>query len=264
MKKLILLLFIPLVFACSSDDSANENLDNLTPKVVTWTREKSYCQEPYLSYNIIYENDKVIGGNVNSGNSTAIPCTTDGFIVYSFTVAYQNDLIFSINTQGEIMMGESDNSSNLVTYDYNEDGLIIARNFTYYEDNIETGNSVQNFEWTNNNLILSTYYQDGSIAGYTEFDNDYNKIQIVTYSETGEQCITSYQTNYDVLVPPFPDGLFGVAPESRNGFISIHNSCDNVTKYFDYEVNENGFASSVTSTRSDDPDYYSTTRYYYE
>ena len=272
MNKLILLLFITLVFACSSDssDGGSENNFNIDdrPKVVTWTRERSYCPQPFQTFNFIYENGKVISGNANIGEIVDIfsgECTTEGFTIYSFTIAYQNDLIFSINTQYEILWGENSNRSQLITYEYNEDDLIISKTTLVYEDGVEINSHVNNYEWTNNNLIMSTYYSNGNIESYTEFDTNYNRIQNVSYSETGDQCITNYETNYNVIYPYFAYGIYGsVAPPTYNGWISINSSCEDDIDFFDYEVDENGYVTSVTRTKSNDPDFYSTTRYYFE
>ena len=65
------MLCIPLVFTCSSDSSDGGSENNLIiddrPKVVTWTRERSYCPQPFQAFNFIYENGKVISGDANIG-----------------------------------------------------------------------------------------------------------------------------------------------------------------------------------------------------
>ena len=133
MKKLILLLFIPLVFTCSSDsdnDSQqdNNNFDNY-PKLISFTRETANdsCEGLDWSVELSYSDDKIISSQTRVYHyylgGECVYYGEDGFISNSINNVYSGDLLIS----QRVFMYNSDGTfddSNFHLYEYDEEGLL--------------------------------------------------------------------------------------------------------------------------------------------
>ena len=272
MKKLILLLFIPLVFACSSDSIDVTNLNNDdTPKVISFTRERSGCELITSTHNLVYENNRVVSGESRGGKYILTgECSDEDWFVYSFTVQYENDKIASIYSIYEIENGQVSNKSRTDNFQYNNLGLISSKETIVYENENITIYSFHQYEWENNNLTMNVYQQDGvntdilHLNQINNYDSNFNMLTQVNAPNTEYEFTVTRQINYDVLLPVFPVGLYGSISYAQNGLISQSQSNEDSIDFYNYEINENGYPNSVTRTVSDNPDFYSITSYYYD
>ena len=84
MKKLILLLFIPLVFTCTND----ENIKEITIEEIK-KNQSSYPEKQQLYINSINEDDSFFGHWKSDDSNYYLTINDKGFISYKFT-AYEN------------------------------------------------------------------------------------------------------------------------------------------------------------------------------
>ena len=164
MKKLILLLFIPLVFTCSSDNpgdsnqSENENLDNY-PKLISTTREHpNLCDGIYSNIQYSYSGDKIISTSttvyydyINSSGEECIYYGDEGYINNIVNNVYSGDVLVSQN----VIFYNSDgvqNGNRLILYEYDDNGLLskMTRQGFDNDGNLNLLDEVIYF-WTNNN-----------------------------------------------------------------------------------------------------------------
>ena len=132
MKKLILLLFIPLLFACSSDDDSQEDQTFLEKhNGIVWETSPE-SNVTYIQRFMFTNNPKAILSYFEedgSGNCTTIQIGTncsDCYIIYE-----NNNNILSIGSDTEVISTFTVSSDGLtLSYDSYDDGISNKTNLT--------------------------------------------------------------------------------------------------------------------------------------
>ena len=281
MKKLILLLFIPLVFTCSSDSSDdsqqdNNNFDNY-PKLISYTREQpNLCDGIKNLYEYSYSGDKILsfsarvywlfyGGECNYfGN--------DGYINNTVNNVYSGDFLISQNMLVYNPYGEQTNNY-IISYEYYENGLVSKMIEQRLDNNGEVIDSDEfMFFWTNDNLTRQMTDSNGLTIEVKNYDSNYNCLETHHYSE-GQIFHTKSSsfdlTKFNTLANSHKFWVWnGAGPRNHNQVVSeyINDISDDSSYelYFEHAYNEYGFSSYTTINKSNDPSYFRIYNYNYE
>ena len=284
MKKLILLLFIPLVFTCSSDSSdgdSNNPIQN-DKKPVTITFEHPICGGDGIThiFTFLYSGDKIISGTqeqfyyISGSNCSEV----DPMFNTSFTNVYSDEKLVSTNVIRPNYTGSSWKNY-MTTYEYNSYGLITTLTRQYYDtDGVEynTGaNKTLTYNWTNNNLTRQTLDEQGNLIAIDNYDSNYNSIETINYVNGSQYSVSdgTFDLNkFDPFINTHQDYLWYsldvVGKRGSNPQISRTNTylTDNsvVDNLFDNIYDEDNFLIQSDRTRSDQSSYLRIMRFYYE
>ena len=176
MKKLILLLFIPLVFACSSDDEVNGNNINSVRLVESITILSATTEFPPANYRFQYDNNnRIISFEwqyLSYGSSGEL--VEDG-IINLVNLEYTDNVVqLYVNDSyiGEVLLTENGHFD-LGGYNFSN-GYLQSINYT--QDNDEC---IEEYSWVNDNLV-ETYDSCEELAGAArkqwQYSNHTNKI----------------------------------------------------------------------------------------
>jgi len=161
MKKLILLLFIPIFFACSDESADDETPNNDGKKLESFNA--IYCEDCEGSNAVYsYENNQLTSVDwqyyITNGEGE-VTSVSDGF-----TTIHHYDETVAINNNGVIS-----------EIPINSDGTIDSENWIFENGYLQTmigqaGGGDNNFEWSNGNLI--NLYQTSIQGEVTEHNWD--------------------------------------------------------------------------------------------
>ena len=258
MKKLILIfLFIPLVFTCSSDDESSDNNQNnndgVLPSTITINRVDGIPAEYITTYN--YEGKKIVSIFEEHYYDENLEETQERVFTYT-----EN----KISLIQEFYDGEL---SKLYEINYNSQGMISE--VTYINDD---GEGTTPF--TYNSDGITTY---GNEQGYWNYiiDNNGNYIyEFRPLSNEGEVCNTTLNLEYDDYNNPFKNitgisnlGLFArfisMIDSNNEGYYGWNNNpiyvsgyteqcedpADNIdnemNSIWQYDYNNNGYPRNI-------------------
>jgi len=278
MKKLMLLLFIPLVFTCSSDSSDdnqqdNNNFDNY-PKLISFTQERpNECEGIRFLVEYSYSGDKILtysyrqywafyNGECNYfGDDGYIPSTVNN--VYSGNLLISQN-VFSYNLEGDMTY------RTINSYEYDENGL-LNKWIKQRLDNNDVIIDVDEMEvsWTNDNLTRQMTDIEGNFS-ITNYDSNYNILNESHYDQG--QIISTRTYSYDMTQfdPLANSHKFwwwnGAGPRSHNLWVSQTYNYEggSYDTFREIVANEYGFPISNSQTRSNDTSYIRIYNYNYE
>ena len=261
MKKLILLLFIPLVLGCSSDSSdgdsnnSNENEDLILCKTLTIERLNTCGEQITTTYDFSFIGDKLISGS-ELGIALA-DCETIQY-QHNFNNTYSGDLLTQSSYTRTIQTGEEVNETWNIMYEYNNQGLITRKISSIENDKF--------YSWFNNNSVCQVSDSDGQLIGTIIYDENYNKIEVRAVQSDGSEHITYREYDYTKNSPwaEANSGFFYqfTWADRANPRISYSNNYnDNIWSY-EYTYNSNDYVVEVLNSYNDDGK--TVYRYYYE
>ena len=277
MKKLILLLFIPLVFACSSDSSDdnqqdNNNFDNY-PKLTSFTVERpNECDGLYWSVELSYSGDKIISTSHTNHYSYVngeVSCNGDAYTANTVNNVYSGDLLISQNIF--LYSPDGDLTQKYIhLYEYDEGGL-LNKWIRQRLDNNDVIIDVDEMEvsWTNDNLTRQITDIEGNFST-TNYDANYNTLDVSYYNQG--QIISTRTYSYDMTQFDFLANSHkfwdwnGVGPRNHNLWVSqtYNYEGDSYDIFREIVANEYGFPISMSVTRSNDTSYIRIYNYNYE
>ena len=235
-KLLLLLLFIPLAFACSSDDSSSSIAEStgeniLKIKIKILNSSQSDCENSQYGtnygaeteYNFYYSNGEVTSATVND---TRVSCETNEILSESFeTLQSQQSYIYD-------------------TFQYQNGHLISLSDLENYDGEV-------NFEWT-----------DGNLSRYYKTNNECCYYTIVEYSDYPNNSKYEFgfffEGEYPIEFGIFKDEYRGVTssnlPSSVTYIDTSFGSAD-TDLFYGYEFNNEGRPVKflVDSFTSDNP-----------
>ena len=276
MKKLILSLLFPFIFACSSDDSNdnnNANDDNEAILCTSYTRQEIISNvEGYIwTATANYAGNKTISSSYTQYLSSPSSETVEERIWYKNHI-YSGELEVSINTSYEV---DGISTTNTVTedFEYDDEGFVVKETRTHYDNNEISSVSESFFTWTNNNLTRQQTDANGQLIAVINLDSNNNILEEITY-ENGQvnNVITrtyDYSKNAQFKnVENF--WVFGYWPHYppnkpyQNPILTKHSSNNDCTLFYEHSFDENDFQISTSRRSTCNPDFVVVYNWYYD
>ena len=250
MKKLILLLFIPLVFACSSDSSdgdsnnSNENEDLILCKTFTIERPNECGEQITTTYDFSFIGDKLISGSELSINY--FDCETIYF-QQNFNNSYSGDLLTQTNYTRTISNDEDVNETWNILYEYNNQGLITSKTSPIQD---------RFYSWLNNNSVCQVSDSSGQLVATIIYDENFNIIESRSVQSDGSEHIIYREYDYSKKSPwaEANSGFFYqyTSADRANPRISYSNNYSDNVFYYEYTYNSDDYVVELLRSYNDD------------
>ena len=271
MKKLILLLFIPLLFTCSSDDdnSNSENSNQISNDddlilCTSYTRQRmnSNTEDYIWTASATYSGSKTISSSYIQYTYNSATQSVDEEIWYKNHI-YSGDLEVSTYTNYEVN-GVTTVNSVSEDYEYNDDGLIVKESITYFLNDEVISYEERFFSWTNENLTRQQTDENGQLISVINLDSNNNILEEIQYengqiyrviSRTYDYSKNSQFKNVENFwafgyYPHYPPNM-----PYQNPLISEHYSNNDCTYFYEHTYDQNDFQISSNRTSNCNSDY---------
>jgi len=255
-KYLLLLLFIPL-FNCSDGEEIIDNVPD--PNYLLCISDTN----EYISGS--YEGAEVTNTYTYSENKL-ISATLEGVVLsngvlvnnqnFYIDYTYSDDLLISVNRTEDLIGASGLNPlSNTEDYEYSNDGLLIKKTITMYDNGDITNIYEYFYSWSNNNLTRQMTDSDGNIVKIMTFDSNNNILEYQLY-HLGE-LINQHTYNYDYSKnSAFSNSISYVFsedyPKGMNPLLSIYFLASDRTYNYENTYDDNGYILSYLRTSSTD------------
>lgn len=234
-KYLLLLSLIAVFFSCSSDDS-----NPITVNEVCEISNAIYSSNENFSFEYngnevvsLTSNNRVVNVSYDSGNNIE---------KYEINEVGNSEVIF----RKEFDFDDNSNLIEVRTYDFYIDELIPVTKFVYDYENgkvirisqydLETNDyeGKTEFEWSNHNVVSSSFYDEGDILECTT---------TYSFNSTMSQFYDNYKEFY--LLNLNDDDFDEALLLSYNLLASATNGCSSATTNYAYSFNNENLISTI-------------------
>jgi len=205
MKKLKLLIYLLLIFACSNDNETSENDSGSSGLIKSRIFKTDIAPNESDSKRSYFYSD---GNKLKRIEYLKEKTVDDGTLDYKHHFFYENNLIVRIESFYRSKYTTNLNVVNYFEYDINENLVKFTR------DSNRDGVEIHNYEYLNNGNVNDNYIKEGWNSQDTktlEFDINRNLISVASIGH-----ITTYE--YDDKISPF----FGIAGLDKLYFVEMN------------------------------------------
>jgi len=267
-KLLLLLLFIPLTFACSDDE---EIIDNIPENIQLCTSVLyEYFDGNLAGYsapiNYTYSDSKIIS---ETGVGWIVSSSPNGTTVETYNVfsenTFSNELLTTKDVTKELPDGSPDPESYVENFEYNDNGFLIKKTITWYYEGQSTDVYDIFYTWSNNNLTRQETTSNEFIIEIN-YDSNYNILERKLINPNTTEALWTITNTYDYSKNYAFTNSIGYNYDSysvKNPTLTSYSSSSNRTYYYEYTYDENDYILTLSKTSSSDDNYLRTRTYTY-